>query len=479
MVSGPGAKGPTTDIRPNFDSETPFRPSASTPANGRETGIMGRLLEFRDESLEREFRTQFVVSQLQHIRIAVVAAVFLMIGFGLIDALLYGDEINHLRAWSMRLLFFTPMAAAFIAFTHSDTYIEYAQIIGLCCIFIVGSTWSIMTSDAVHRSLFLLPNLVESSIYSLFFLGLTLKYSIPATDFLCLLYAILLYGLDLSSKMNVAIVFSVIGILGLMTLCAYQRETIARTLFLKNKDEQQAARRHILENQRDLEWFRGLAAFLRHEVRQPVALVSSSLDIMQLSKPKEDIVRQIHNAETGVRHVWSLIDRATRATDVEAFIRQSKAQMIDVALLIDRLVEEYRQTYSGVRFVFDQASIKPILLYVDPELFREAVGNLLSNAASFADDGSDVVIALTRSTDAVSLTVANKGPAIDGDIESLFSPFRSTRAGADNDHQGLGLYLVRLVAQHYGGTAVLENRQEQGGVAALLNIPIRMSGDTR
>ncbi len=440
---------------------------------------MGTLLEFQDHALEQEFRTQFVASQLKHIRIAVIAAVFLMYGFGIIDAILYGDEINHLRVWSTRLLFFTPMAIAFIIFTHKDLYIENAQLIGVSCVIIVGLTWTLMISDGVHRSMFLMPNLVESALYSLFFMGLTLRFSIPATIFLCVLYSIVLYHLDVSSKMNVAIAFSVFGILGLMTLCAYQRETVARTLFIKNKDEQQAARRHIQENQRDLEWLRGLAAFLRHEVRQPVALVSSSLDIMQLDQPGKDITYHIKNAETGVRHVWNLIDRATRATDVEAFVRQSQARRTDVGTLVSRLVEEFGQTFSGVRFAYEESRGDTIMLQIDPDLFKEAVGNLLNNAASFADDGSEVKITIGKDADAVVTTISNKGPIIDDDIESLFSPFRSTRTGANDDHKGLGLYLVRLVAQHYGGTANLKNLDDQSGVVASISIPMRAPAKAR
>jgi signal transduction histidine kinase len=444
---------------------------------------MGLLLDFQDENLELEFRTQFVTSQLRHIRFAVGFAAGLMLGFGLVDSLLYGDETDQIRLWFTRLLIFTPMAVIFIHYTYNDRFPQNAQSIGFWAAAMVGTIWLLAISDdGLHRSLFLMPNLIESAVYSLFLIGLTLKFSVFLTLFLCLLYTFILIGFGLSARMNVAISLSLIVILGLLVLCAYQRETVARTLFLKNKDEQQATRRHILENQRDLDWLRGLAGFLRHEVRQPVALVSSSLDIMQLNGPKEDIARQIQSAETGVRQVWSLIDRATRATDVEAFVRQGQAQSVDANSLIGLLVEEYRQTYSGVHFAFDafdKPVIEPMMLRVDPELFREAIRNLLSNAASFADDGSEVTIALTKNTDAVVVTVVNQGPTIEGDIESLFSPFRSTRAGANSDHQGLGLYLVRLVAQHYGGTATLENRQDQGGVAASISIPFRGSAAFR
>ena len=313
---------------------------------------MGIMLDFFDPSLEREFRTQFVVSQLKHIRVAVIVGAVLMIGFGLIDWFLNGEQPNQMVAWSTKLFVFLPMAAAFITFTYSNRYIRHAQLISFLAIAVVALLWTVLISDGVHRYLFQMPNLVASVFYALFFVGLTLKFSVPLTVILCLLYSITLSRFDLQSQMISALVFSLALILGLLFLCAYQRETVSRSLFLRNKEKQQAARRHIEENERDLEWLRSLAAFLRHEVRQPVALVSSSLDIMRLHQPKDDIKEQIKNAETGVRHVWNLIDRATRATDLEAFVRESQARSVDAGQLIGDLVNEFGQTYTGVGFTY-------------------------------------------------------------------------------------------------------------------------------
>ena len=435
---------------------------------------MGPLLDFLDRGQEREFRTEFVVSQLTNIRIAVISIVFIMLLFGVIDTLLYRDETNLVRIWSARLFIFVPMAIAFVIMTYNERYIERSQIIAFILAALVATLWLLfIAEDGLHRSLFLMPNLIESCICVLFLIGLTLKYSIPLVAFLCVLYSFILYNYDLSTRMNIAIVASITVTLGLLLLCAYQRETVARQLFVKNKEEQRAAHRRLQENQRDLEWLRGLAAFLRHEVRQPVALVSSSLDIMQLHKPTDGITDQIRNAETGVRHVWSLIDRATRATDVETFVRQSQPRWVDVSALVCDLTEDFRQTFSGVRFVYEPASGKSIALHIDPDLFKEAVGNLLNNAASFADDGSEVKIAIAKEADALAVTVVNVGPVIDGDIDSLFSPFRSTRAGTNSDHQGLGLYLVRLVARHYGGEARLKNLDDESGVVASISFPLK------
>ena len=54
----------------------------------------------------------------------------------------------------------------------------------------------------------------------------------------------------------------------------------------------------------------------------------------------------------------------------------------------------------------------------------------------------------------------------------LFGPFASTRSGPSSEHQGLGLYLVRLVAEHHGGKAIISNLDDGSGVEASIFLPL-------
>ena len=317
--------------------------------------------------------------------------------------------------------------------------------------------------------------MIEVNLCSLFFLGLLLRYSLTLCAIFASIYVYLLTSLDYSEDIISGVAVSVVVINGLLILCAYQREMVVRRLFIKNREEQRAARKHAQDDQRYLDWLRGLAGFLRHEVRQPVALISSSLSVMQMTTTDVDSKAQITNAETGVRHVWSLIDRATRATDAETFVRQSQPEVLDLDDLVAQVVEGFRQTYSGVAFSYNVG--EGATIDADPALIREAIANLLSNAASFADDASTVDITLSKSVGLATLSVVNRGPLVDDDPEMLFGPFRSTRLGDDGEHQGLGLYLVRLVAEHYGGTANLANLGDRTGVEASVSLPLAPSTD--
>ncbi|MGI9488001.1 MAG: hypothetical protein ACR2RF_19385 [Geminicoccaceae bacterium] len=80
-------------------------------------------------------------------------------------------------------------------------------------------------------------------------------------------------------------------------------------------------------------------------------------------------------------------------------------------------------------------------------------------------------------TEPTTLSVFNQGPLIEGDAEVLFGPFRSTRMEEGRDHQALGLYLVRLVAEHYGGVGKLANRPDGDGVEASISLPLASTAD--
>jgi signal transduction histidine kinase len=138
--------------------------------------------------------------------------------------------------------------------------------------------------------------------------------------------------------------------------------------------------------------------------------------------------------------------------------------------LVREVTDGFRQTSSGIKL--EIRGIVPIIIQADPILVKEAIDNLLSNATSFASDGSTIEIELTNEDAYAVVKVRNKGPSIIGDTEMLFGPFASTRSGPSSEHHGLGLYLVRLIAEQHGGTANITNIGECCGVEASISLPL-------
>ena len=245
----------------------------------------------------------------------------------------------------------------------------------------------------------------------------------------------------------------------------------ARLLRELNREREALAKQHQADA-RYISWLRQLAGFLRHEVRQPVAQINSSVELIHLTSHDDQLKPYIASASQGVRHVWNLIERASRATDAEAFVRQGQAQPIDLPRLLGELIGSYRQSHSGIDFRLLLPDKEPLYVSADPTLLKEAVSNLLANAASFADEESIIQVVLERDGVHAVIKVRNKGPIIQYDTEMLFGPFASTRSGPSSEHQGLGLYLVRLVAEHHGGKAIISNLDDGSGVEASIFLPL-------
>jgi signal transduction histidine kinase len=143
---------------------------------------------------------------------------------------------------------------------------------------------------------------------------------------------------------------------------------------------------------------------------------------------------------------------------------------IDLHGLVIELAEGYRQTWSEIKVGIQ--GIAPVCIRADPILIKEAIDNLLSNASSFASEGSTIDIELAKEDACAVVKIRNKGPCIIEDTEVLFGPFASTRSGPSSEHHGLGLYLVRLIAEQYGGTVRIANIPDGSGVEASISLPL-------
>jgi signal transduction histidine kinase len=266
-------------------------------------------------------------------------------------------------------------------------------------------------------------------------------------------------------------VYQIITVFFLCALLGFTRELILRADFATQSELAEARLVKERADTRYLEWLRSLAAFLRHEVRHPIAQIHSSLELIQLAHTKESITDYVASASNGAQRVWNLIERASRATDAEAFVRQSHSRVIDLPPLIRDLVDRFRQTHSGVKFAFRGDDQTPI--EADPNLVEKALGNILLNATSFAEDNSTIEVDVSTNGDIASVKVCNRGPLMDCDkLDMCFGPFHTSRGGPSGEHHGLGLYLVRLIAEHYGGTASICNLSDTSGVCVTMAFPV-------
>jgi two-component system, OmpR family, sensor histidine kinase ChvG len=99
---------------------------------------------------------------------------------------------------------------------------------------------------------------------------------------------------------------------------------------------------------------------------------------------------------------------------------------------------------------------------------------LAANAVDFSTGEAPVEISLQRTSKEVVLRVSNTGPLLPAEMKSrLFESMVSVRKErtASDPHLGLGLYIVRLIAEFHGGRASASNRVDRNGVVVELRFP--------
>jgi signal transduction histidine kinase len=100
-----------------------------------------------------------------------------------------------------------------------------------------------------------------------------------------------------------------------------------------------------------------------------------------------------------------------------------------------------------------------------PDLIVQMLDKLIDNAVDFSADGATISVVLRADPSHAELSVANPGPPLPPETATrLFESLWQSRTEADKrPHFGLGLYIVRLIAEFHGGSAQAANLPDNSG----------------
>ena len=213
---------------------------------------------------------------------------------------------------------------------------------------------------------------------------------------------------------------------------------------------------------------KSLLANASHELRSPLTRIRMGLELMGGNQPspafREEILRNIAELD-------QLVDEILLASRLDA--READVGTVELVDLIGLAAEECARVDAelDVTAVPEGLEVRGVA-----KLLRRALRNLLENARRYSQ--GDITVVLQRHDGQAQLSVLDRGPGVPPALrERIFEPFyrlpgASERAGG----VGLGLALVRSIAQRHNGSVRCEDQPDgSGGACFVLRLPLALT----
>jgi len=201
---------------------------------------------------------------------------------------------------------------------------------------------------------------------------------------------------------------------------------------------------------------RDFSSNVAHEVRTPLAVLRSSVDRIDSPELKESLVQDVVRID---QIFQQLIDLARADTAPTSSFAPVELHGLAVEIASDMAQDALRGGHA-----LSVSGAKNVQVHANPGLLGIALRNVIRNALQYAPAGSDVDIEILDSP--AGWQVLDRGPGVPDDMkESLFERFnRGEQANGKSVGSGIGLSIVKSVANSHGATVTIQGREGGGSV---------------
>lgn len=213
-------------------------------------------------------------------------------------------------------------------------------------------------------------------------------------------------------------------------------------------------------------------SYASHEIRSPLAVIHSSLELL-LETPGQRIIERsdlIMNSLTETSRLRKMSSNLLEMVQLQASEMQLHRERFDLEQMVIDFIEPfcYQAEAAGKQLEY---SLQPgVTLYADRQLMTELLAILLENALKYTEEGGMIRVNTCCADNKVVLTVSDTGIGIsDEAMRKIFTRFyREERQQSKADGSGLGLYIASLIAQRHGGKIKAEHNKPRGSVFTVI-----------
>ncbi|RYG67381.1 response regulator, partial [bacterium] len=219
-------------------------------------------------------------------------------------------------------------------------------------------------------------------------------------------------------------------------------------------------------------------AVLSHELRSPLTSILGWVQILQDENLEKEILAQgLGVIERNTRVQVQLIQELLEVSRIITGRLKLDMAPVLVSEVIGNVLETMAPTAQakGVEMIFENRADTALILGDEPRL-QQVFWNLVSNALKFTPKAGQIEVSLSKADEFVVVNVKDSGEGIPKDfLPYVFDRFRQANSTSTRQHGGLGLGLaiVRNLAEMHGGSVTAQSEGESQGATFTVRLPLR------
>jgi two-component system, OmpR family, sensor histidine kinase TctE len=221
-----------------------------------------------------------------------------------------------------------------------------------------------------------------------------------------------------------------------------------------------------------LDRVRNYASHAAHEVRTPIAVIRAQAAAARSETSLGGVRKRLKRIEANAEAAGQIVNQILLDASVQHRLGTHSAMPVNLRALCEEIIDRLDPLVQpAVRIVAGPGDHSSCVVRGDPVAIREAIRNLVDNALKYAPSGL-VEISIWQQDQMWSLDITDSGPGMPPEtMVRMTERFSRGEATEGIPGAGLGLHIVRQVADTYGGGLELINRP-QGGLTARLRFAV-------
>lgn len=222
-------------------------------------------------------------------------------------------------------------------------------------------------------------------------------------------------------------------------------------------------------------------AILAHELRNPLAPLHNGLHLLHRSGPFDDKTTRIHRMlDRQVNHIARLVDDLLDIARITNGKIQLQRAPVNLVAMLQHAVDACQPSINEAGHTLQVSMPEgPVMMDADEVRLTQVVSNLLNNASKYTERGGHIDLRATLEPDGCfQVSVRDNGRGIPASmLKKVFEPFVQVNGEGVASGLGIGLALVRRLAELHGGTVLARSAGLGAGSEFLLRLPVAVASD--